>query len=130
MLIHRATHHSFCTGLELITDKARNLFISRSCSRTVSIGRGISIQYFLNRSSMGKDIAVSIIFALLFVGNASYAVWGCTSWVLNSFTTRVIKKLISRIDTVDATNEPSIDAWYGIIPSCRNWKVTDIIDRE
>ena len=43
-------------------------------------------------------------------GNASYAVWGCTSWVLNSFTTRVIKKLINRIDTVDATNEPSIDA--------------------
>jgi len=44
------------------------------------------------------------------VENASYAVWGCTSWVLNSFTTRVIKKLINRIDTVDATNEPSIDA--------------------
>jgi hypothetical protein len=43
-------------------------------------------------------------------GNASYAVWGCTSWVLNSFTTRVIKKLINRIDTVDAANEPIIDA--------------------
>src|ERR1700758_4484958 len=51
--------------LELITDKARNLFISRSCSRPVSIGRECSIQYFLNRSSMGKDIAVSIIFAFL-----------------------------------------------------------------
>ena len=31
----------------------------------VSIGRKCSIQYFLNRSSMGKDIAASIIFALL-----------------------------------------------------------------
>jgi site-specific DNA-adenine methylase len=51
--------------LELITDKARNLFISRSCSRAVSIGRECSIQYFLNRSSIGKDIAVSIIFAIL-----------------------------------------------------------------
>jgi hypothetical protein len=37
-------------------------------------------------------------------GNASYAVWGRPSWALNSFTTHVIKKLINRIDTVDAAN--------------------------
>jgi hypothetical protein len=31
-------------------------------------------------------------------------------YVLKSFTTRAIKKLINRIDTADAASEPDIDA--------------------